>query len=136
MDSHKLKLWNPPPSAGEALPDTIGHGRISKAARLAVARPGAGRGREYLSRGDLDANTYIQDVDRCPEVMGMEPIVLTGDEAAAIATAAKPLSRDQRDAFIKAVIASLVTAPERGPGVVHRIIREAQRQYIDPPNAA
>jgi hypothetical protein len=68
--------------------------------------------------------------------MGMEPIVLTGDEAAAIATAAKPLSRDQRNAFIKAVIDALAVVPGRGPDVTHRIIREAQRQYIDPPRVA
>jgi hypothetical protein len=66
----------------------------------------------------------------------MTPFNLSPDEAAAIAVAALPLPRDQRDAFTAAAAAALAVVPERGPGVTHRIIREAQRQYIDPPSFA
>jgi hypothetical protein len=62
------------------------------------------------------------------------PFALTADERTAVETAARPLPRDQRDAFLREVIGALVTVPERGPGVVHRVIREAQRKYFDPPN--
>jgi hypothetical protein len=69
------------------------------------------------------------------------PFALTADERTAIETAARPIPRDQRDAFMKAVRAALATVPERGPGIVHRVIREAQRQFrgaaavpFDPPS--
>jgi hypothetical protein len=63
-------------------------------------------------------------------------IDLTLDEVAAIAVAARPIPRDLQAAFKQAVAAALATVPERGPGIVHRIICEAQRQYIDPPSVA
>jgi hypothetical protein len=66
----------------------------------------------------------------------MTMLDLTTDERAAIKTAAIPIPRDRRDDFLWAVTDALAVVPERGPGVVHRIIREAQRQYIDPPNFA
>jgi hypothetical protein len=51
----------------------------------------------------------------------------------AIHAAAAPLDPRQRDAFKAAVLAALAEAPELGPGVVHRTIRETQRQFRDPP---
>jgi hypothetical protein len=61
------------------------------------------------------------------------PISLSANEMAMIERAAAPLDRDRRDAFIEAVMAALEGCPEFGPGVVHRAIRETQRQYWDPP---
>jgi hypothetical protein len=63
-------------------------------------------------------------------------IDLTIDEVAAIAVAARPIPRDLQSAFKQAVAAALASVPERGPGVVHRIIREAQRSFLDPPRVA
>jgi hypothetical protein len=66
----------------------------------------------------------------------MTTLDLTADEIAAIATAANVLPRDRRDDFREAVRAALAVVPERGPGIVHRVIVEAQRQYLDPPRVA
>jgi hypothetical protein len=64
----------------------------------------------------------------------MPPLSLSDDEMAAIMAAAHPLARERRDAFLRAVAADLGSAPERGPGVLHRIIRAVQRQFFDPPD--
>jgi hypothetical protein len=62
------------------------------------------------------------------------PISLSDDEMAAVLAAARPLARERRDAFLRAIATDLGRAPERGPGVLHRIIRATQRQFFDPPN--
>jgi hypothetical protein len=56
----------------------------------------------------------------------------SADLVDAIHAAAAPLDPRQRDAFVSAVLAVLGEAPELGPGVVHRAIRETQRQFRDP----
>jgi hypothetical protein len=61
------------------------------------------------------------------------PPSLTDDEIAAIMTAAQPLARTSRDAFVQAVVADLAMVPERGPGALHRVIRVRQREHFDPP---
>jgi hypothetical protein len=66
----------------------------------------------------------------------MSMLDLTPDERAAIKTAALPIPRDRKATFKQAVIAALADLPTRGPGIVHRIIVEAQRRYIDPPRVA
>lgn len=55
-------------------------------------------------------------------------------EISAIMVACHPLQRHDRDAFLRAVAAEIAALPHRGPGSVHRAIREVQRRYFDPPN--
>jgi hypothetical protein len=49
-----------------------------------------------------------------------------------ISDAARPLPPRDRQAFVRAVTEAL-RGIERGPGVVHRIAREMQARYRDPP---
>lgn len=58
---------------------------------------------------------------------------LTDDELSQIMSAARPLDRDRRDAFVQAVAAEVARCGETGPGVVHRIIAATQRHFWDPP---
>jgi hypothetical protein len=62
----------------------------------------------------------------------MLPIRLTDDELDAVMAAARPISVDRRDAFLRAVAAEL-RGREVGPGLVHRICAEVQREHFDPP---
>jgi hypothetical protein len=62
------------------------------------------------------------------------PIRLTAAELDAVLAAAKPLARDVRDAFLQHVAAELSTCAEIGPGTVHRVCRETQRKFFDPPD--
>jgi hypothetical protein len=64
------------------------------------------------------------------------PVSLSASELALIHHAAAPLERDRKDAFVTAVLAALEGIPELGEGAVHRVIRETQRQYWDPPITA
>jgi hypothetical protein len=64
----------------------------------------------------------------------MPPLSLSDDEMEAVLAAAQPLPRERRDAFLRAVAADLARVPERGPGVLHRLIRATQRQFFDPPD--
>jgi hypothetical protein len=70
---------------------------------------------------------------RADRMIPMTPLALSDAEMEALLAAARPLSRERRDAFLRAVAADLGRAPERGPGVLHRIIRAVQRQFFDPP---
>jgi hypothetical protein len=58
---------------------------------------------------------------------------LSDDELDAIFAAARPLDVGDRDGFLKAVAAALQSAGEIGPGVVHRVCVELQREFFDPP---
>ena len=62
----------------------------------------------------------------------MSPIRLSDAELDAVMAAARPLAINQRDGFLQAV-ASALQGREIGPGTVHRVIVETQRQYFDPP---
>jgi hypothetical protein len=64
----------------------------------------------------------------------MPPICLSDDEMAAVLAANQPLARERRDAFLRAIATDLVRVPERGPGVLHRLIVATQRQFFDPPD--
>jgi hypothetical protein len=64
----------------------------------------------------------------------MSPIKLTDDELDAVMAAARPLAVERRDAFLQQVASSLRRCGEIGPGTVHRVCAEAQRQFFDPPN--
>jgi hypothetical protein len=64
----------------------------------------------------------------------MSPIKLTDSELDAVMRAAEPLEPHQRDAFLQAVAAELSHLGDQiGPGSVHRVVRQLQRQYFDPP---
>jgi hypothetical protein len=61
-------------------------------------------------------------------------IRLSDDEVAAILTAARPIPRDRRKAFLVAVADELQRLGElRGPGSSHRIIKMLAKSYFDPP---
>ena len=64
----------------------------------------------------------------------MPPIRLSNDEIDAVFAAARPIDRDQRDAFLLAVAGALKGCGEVGPGTVHRVCVELQAQFFDPPN--
>ena len=63
----------------------------------------------------------------------MPPIRLTDEELDAIFAAARPIAVNRRDDFLQAVAASLRRLEVIGPGVVHRICAEVQREHFDPP---
>jgi hypothetical protein len=64
----------------------------------------------------------------------MPPIRLTDEELDAVFAAARPLAVNRRDVFLQAVAASLRRCEVIGPGVVHRICAEVQREHFDPPD--
>jgi hypothetical protein len=63
----------------------------------------------------------------------MPPIRLSDTELDAVMAAARPLDERMRDAFLQRVASELGRCGEVGPGVVHRICAEAQREFFDPP---
>jgi hypothetical protein len=63
----------------------------------------------------------------------MPPIRLSDAELDAVMAAARPLAVHQRDGFLQAVATRLQNYREIGPGTVHRVIVEMQKQYWDPP---
>jgi hypothetical protein len=60
------------------------------------------------------------------------PIKLTDDELDAVMSAARPLAVERRDAFLQQVAAEL-RGREIGPGLVHRVVAQVQREHFDPP---
>ena len=46
----------------------------------------------------------------------------------------RPLPIDMRDPFLQAVAHALAGRDVIGPGVVHQVVRELQRQFFDPPD--
>jgi hypothetical protein len=64
----------------------------------------------------------------------MPPIKLTDDELTAVLAAAKPIAIDRRDDFLQAVANELSRYAELGPGIVHRVIVQVQRDFFDPPH--
>jgi hypothetical protein len=63
----------------------------------------------------------------------MPPIRLTDDELSAVLAAARPLAVEMRDPFLRAVAAALEGSEVIGPGTVHQVCRELQRQFFDAP---
>jgi len=61
-------------------------------------------------------------------------VVLTDDELAIVMTAAQPLAPRQRDLFLQALGNVLARYSGLGPGVLHRICKDLQRQFFDPPD--
>jgi hypothetical protein len=64
----------------------------------------------------------------------MQPIQLSDDELATVLRAAAPIGRDRRDLFLQQVAAALAECGTIGPGVVHRICAQVQKQHFDPPH--
>jgi hypothetical protein len=64
----------------------------------------------------------------------MPPVRLTDDELQAVMSAARPLDPWRRDAFLQEVASSLSRCGELGPGLVHRVIAQVQRQFWDAPD--
>jgi len=65
--------------------------------------------------------------------MPFPPIRLTDAELDAVMSAARPLDVALRDAFLQRVASTLQEYREVGPGIVHRVCAETQRQFFDPP---
>jgi hypothetical protein len=65
--------------------------------------------------------------------MTSRPLRLTDDELNSVFAAARPLAVNRRDDFLQAVAASLRRCDVIGPGVVHRICAQVQREHFDPP---
>ncbi|MGA8294941.1 MAG: hypothetical protein WB820_21150 [Rhodoplanes sp.] len=59
---------------------------------------------------------------------------LTSDQADTVLRAARPLQSADYDAFLQDVTEALAGCPELGPGIVHRVCRDIQRKYWDPPH--
>jgi hypothetical protein len=59
----------------------------------------------------------------------MPPIRLSDDELAAVMAAARPIDVRVREEFLQAV-ATALKGCEIGPGVLHRVLAETQRQFI------
>ena len=59
----------------------------------------------------------------------MPPIRLSNDEIDAVFAAARPIDRDQRDAFLLAVAGALKGCGEVGPGTVHRVSSSFRRSF-------
>jgi hypothetical protein len=64
-----------------------------------------------------------------------QPLRLSDSELDAVMAAARPLDRDQRDAFLQAVATALKGCGEIGPGTVGRIVAEQQRRFILAPRS-
>ena len=63
----------------------------------------------------------------------MPPLALTDSELDAVLAAARPLPVERRDAFLQAVAAEL-RGREVGPGLVHRVVAQVQREFFDTPD--
>ena len=61
------------------------------------------------------------------------PVSLTDDELQIIMDGARPLAREDRDAFLHAIAHRLSTCADVGPGSVHRLVREMQKLYFSAP---
>jgi hypothetical protein len=63
----------------------------------------------------------------------IRPLALSDSQITAIMAACRPLSTDDRDAFLQHVAAALAREREIGDGVVARVVREAFKQRWRPP---
>ena len=62
------------------------------------------------------------------------PLRLSDDELDAVMAAARPLAVERRNAFLQDVATALASCAELGPGVVHRVCAQVQREFFDPPD--
>jgi len=61
-------------------------------------------------------------------------VSLSDSELNVIMDAARPLLVQARREFLAALAAELEGQRQLGPGIVHRVCRDLQRRYFDPPN--
>jgi hypothetical protein len=61
------------------------------------------------------------------------PIKLSDAAMDAILSAAQPIDRDQRSAFLQAVAAELAGHATIGDGLVSRVCRDIQKRFFHPP---
>jgi hypothetical protein len=61
------------------------------------------------------------------------PVRITDAELETIMNAARPLSLADRQSFLEHVAAAL-RSQTLGDGVVHRVVKELQREFFDPPD--
>jgi hypothetical protein len=66
--------------------------------------------------------------------LSVTPIKLNDDELAVVMSAARPLPVACRDHFLQEVASALQGYDEIGPGIVHRVIAQVQREFFDPPD--
>jgi hypothetical protein len=64
------------------------------------------------------------------------PVPIAADDLAAVYDLAQPVAAERRADFVAAVVERVAAAPIAGPGIVHRVARETQRAYFDPPQAS
>lgn len=60
-------------------------------------------------------------------------ISLSDAELDAVMNAARPLQPQARSEFLRA-LAAVENQRQFGPGLVHRVARDLQRRYFDPPD--
>lgn len=58
---------------------------------------------------------------------------LSPDQVEAVLRAARPLSPSNHAAFLEEVGSALADCAELGEGVIHRVVRDVQRRYWNPP---
>jgi hypothetical protein len=97
-------------------------------ARAIAVTPEPQDGRELVAE-----LRYPQEAKRPSAAL---PLALTDEELATVLVLAAPIERARRDAFLHAVAVALASEPERGAGIVHRVRREIQRGFYDPPRMA
>ena len=66
----------------------------------------------------------------------MRPLALNDNELDTVMAAARPLAPDLRDPFLHAVGHALAGRDVVGPGTVHQVCRELQREFFEPPEFA
>ncbi|TYL85713.1 hypothetical protein [Bradyrhizobium cytisi] len=59
-------------------------------------------------------------------------ISLTDTELQTVMAAAAPLQPHQRSQFLRDVAAELARHPEIGAGLIGRVVREVQREHLNP----
>jgi hypothetical protein len=64
------------------------------------------------------------------------PMPIAADDLAAVYDLAQPVAPERRADFVAAVVERVQAAPIAGPGIIHRVARETQRAYFDPPGEA
>ena len=62
------------------------------------------------------------------------PLSLSDSELAALMSAARPIPPRDRDQFLRDCAAGLAKYEVLGPGIVARVVRDIQRQHLNPPS--
>jgi hypothetical protein len=76
----------------------------------------------------ISGNVGVNRRNESPAAM---PLALSDAELAALMTLSAPIEQRHRAAFVEAVAEQLNRYPERGDGLLHRVARELQRDFVD-----